>query len=309
MLCNSCGSPATTQDSSISRTKTTVADRRREQNRLAQQRFRQKNRERKAAPEQDQSHPQTSASNALDDINPIAPSELTPVTPPSIICSSRGQSSISRLEDSRGDSVIDDFFLDPNANCGTNKDSTPDFWTSTLKGTAPFAAAPSPLALPSELRDCQERHTTSIPSDPVGNNESGRARAGQTVLHRAVQTGNSKVVRLLLEHNADCNSKDNAGLTPLSCAVIGGHEEILELLLSHGARMGHVDNAHWSALHWAVFHNRHRILERLLSCCGGDSSLLNIRNKDGETPLSVAVGAGSEVAVKLLLEFGATVNQ
>jgi ankyrin repeat protein len=55
-------------------------------------------------------------------------------------------------------------------------------------------------------------------------------------------------------------------------------------------------------------HNRHSILERLLSCCGGDSSLLNIQNKDGETPLSVAVGAGGEVAVKLLLEFGATVN-
>jgi ankyrin repeat protein len=128
------------------------------------------------------------------------------------------------------------------------------------------------------------------------------------VLHRAVQTGNSKVVRLLLEHHADCDSKDNAGLTPLLCAVIGGHEEILELLLSHGAGVGHVDNAHWSALHWAVFYNRHRILERLLRCCCADSSLLNIRNKDGETPLSVAVGAGSEVAVKLLLEFGATVN-
>lgn len=226
--------------------------------------------------------------------------------------------------------MIDDFFLDPNPNCGTSKYSMPDFLTSTLKETAPLAATASaatasaattttdttttttttpPLALSSDLRDCQEHHTTRSLSDPVDdNNESGRASAGQTVLHRAVQTGNSKVVRLLLEHRADCDSKDNAGLTPLSCAVIGGHEEILELLLSHGAGVGHVDNAHWSALHWAVFYNRHRILERLLRCCCADSSLLNIRNKDGETPLSVAVGAGSEVAVKLLLEFGATVN-
>jgi hypothetical protein len=33
-----------------------------------------------------------------------------------------------------------------------------------------------------------------------------------------------------------------------------------------------------------------------------------IQNKDGETPLSVGVVAGNEVAVKLLLEFRATVN-
>ncbi|GAD98261.1 hypothetical protein PVAR5_6952 [Paecilomyces variotii No. 5] len=204
MLCSSCGSPVTTQDPSISRAKTAVADRRREQNRLAQQRFRRQSNDppcdlditdfpsardkikienEKPPPEQDQSHPQTRASNALDDINPIAPSALTPVTPPIITCSSRRQSSISRFEDSRGDSVIDDFFLDPNANCETNKDTTPDFLTSALKGTTPFAAATTPLALPSELRDCQEHHTARNTSDPVDSNESGRAPAGQTVLH------------------------------------------------------------------------------------------------------------------------------
>ncbi|KAJ6086420.1 ankyrin repeat-containing domain protein [Penicillium canescens] len=296
MLCTSCGFPTSTQDSGSPRAKAAVADRRREQNRRAQQRFRQ----------QDQSHPQNCASNALDDMSPIASSALTPVTPPSTMCTSRRKSSIGRYEESRGDNVIDyDFFLDPNDRCEMNQ-GTHDFWTSTLKETAPFAA--TALVLPSELKDCRGHHTTRNRGDSVDNNESGRVPAGPTVLHRAVQTGNSKVVRLLLEHNADCNSKDNAGLTPLMCAVIGGHEEVLELLLSHGAGIGHVDNAHWSALHWAVFHNRHRILERLLSCCGGDASLLNIRNKDRETPLSVAVGAGSEVAVKLLLEFGATVN-
>jgi ankyrin repeat protein len=214
------------------------------------------------------------------------------------------QSPLARYEEIQGESMVDyDFLLNPNDRCETNK-GTDDFWTTTLKQAAPFSAIA--LLPPPELKDCREVHTN--PSGSVDSNETGRVSAGPTVLHQAVQTGNSKVVCLLLEHNADCNSKDNTGLTPLLYAVIGGHEEIVELLLSHGAGIGHVDNAHWSALHWAVFHNRHRILERLLSCCGGDDSLLNIRNKDGQTPLSVAVGAGSEVAVKLLLEFGATVN-
>ncbi|KAF5866523.1 hypothetical protein ETB97_011408 [Aspergillus alliaceus] len=303
MLCTSCGFPTLTQDSSSAGAKAAAADRRREQNRRAQQRFRQKHRQRKATSEQDQSHPQNSASDALDDINPIASSALTPS---STMCTSRRQSSIGRYEESRGDNVIDcDFFLDPNDGYAVDKGAD-DFWTSTLKETAPLAA--TTLVLPSELEDSRGHHTTRSLGDSVDNNEGGRAQGGLTMLHRAVQTGNSKVVRLLLEHNADCNSKDNAGLTPLSCAIIGGHEEVFELLLSHGAGIGHVDNDHRSALHWAVLHNRHRILKRLLSCCGGDTSLLNRRNKDGETPLSVAVGAGSEVAVELLLESGAKVN-
>jgi hypothetical protein len=216
---------------------------------------------------------------------------------------------MGHYQEIRGDNVIDyELSLDPNDQCVINK-VVEDFWTSTLKEAAPFAAPA--LILPSEPKDCRGHHTTMNPGDPVEpsveHSESAGVPAGPTMLHRAVQTGNSKVVSLLLEHNADCNSKDNAGLTPLLCAVMGGYEDVIELLLSHGASIGHLDNAHWSALHWAVFHNRHRILERLLCCCGGDTSLLNTRNKDGDTPLSVAVGAGSEVAVKLLLESGATV--
>ncbi|KAJ5958645.1 uncharacterized protein N7479_005795 [Penicillium vulpinum] len=305
MLCTSCGIPTSRQDSSSPRAKAAVADRRREQNRRAQKRFRQKNRERKATPDQDQSHPQNGASDTLDDISPLASCALTPLTLPIPMCTSRRQSSICRYDENRGDIVIDyDFLLDPNDR-GMNKGAD-DFWTTTLKHTAPFAS--TALVPPLELKDSRAYHTTSNPGDSVDHNESDRVPAVPTVLHRAVQTGNSKVVCLLLEHNADCNSKDKAGLTPLLYAVIGGHEEILELLLLHGASIAHVDNGHWSALHWAVFHNRHSMLDRLLRYCGGDTSLLNIRDKDGQTPLSVAVGAGSEVAVKLLLEFGATVN-
>ena len=228
------------------------------------------------------------------------------LTPPSTLCASPGQSLIGYYEESRGETVVDwDFVLEPSDRFGMDT-SADDFWTTSLNDTFPLSS--STLVLHSEEDSHQEHYTLSNPGDAADGNESGRAQGGPTVLHRAVRTGNSKVVRLLLDHKADCNSRDNSGLTPLLCATIGGHEEVLELLLSHGADIKHVDNSGQSALHWAVLHNRHRILKRLLRCCEGDSSLLNRPNKDGETPLSVAVGAGSELAVKLLLEFGATVN-
>lgn len=235
---------------------------------------------------------------------------------------SRRQSSIGRDEETRLDTVIDwDLFLDPSDNngFGLDKSSIDDFWTTSLKDTASLGGATT-VVPPSVAEECQGHHphttaatttTTTNPSDAAENTDrnSSKTPGGQTVLHRAVQTGNSKVVRLLLEHNAECDTKDQLGLTPLLYAIVGGHEDVVELLLAHGAGLGHVDNAHGSALHWAALHDRPRILQRLLrACSAGDRALLNRPNRDGETPLSVSVGAGSEVAVRLLLESGATVN-
>ncbi|KAK7961065.1 hypothetical protein PG996_011705 [Apiospora saccharicola] len=314
MLCASCGLPTSTEESSSAREKASAANRRREQNRRAQQRFRQKHRQRKVAPDQDQSNTQANSnSDAPDEGSPRTTGALTP---PSTMYTGRRQSSIDGDGVNRPENVIDwDLFLDPNDGgaFGLDKSNMDDFWTTSLKDTASLGGATA-VVPPSMVEECQGHHhqqttiTTTNSSTPVDISDGTKTQGGQTVLHRAVQTGNSKVVRLLLEHNAECNSKDSLGLTPLLYAIVGGHEDVVELLLSHGAGIGHVDNAHGSALHWAVMHDHPRILKRLLKSCGRDLSLLNRQNKDGETPLSVSVSVGSEVAVKLLLESGATVN-
>ncbi|KAK8108552.1 hypothetical protein PG984_014353 [Apiospora sp. TS-2023a] len=276
----------------------------------------EKHRQRKAAPDQDQSNAQTNSnSDAPDEGSPRTTGALTPPST-STMYSGRRQSSIGRDEENRSENVIDwDLFLDPNdgSGFGLDKSNMDDFWTTSLKDTASLGGATTTVVPPSAVEECQGHNqqitaTTTKSSNSVDISHASKVQGGQTVLHRAVQTGNSKVVRLLLEHNAECNSKDSLGLTPLLYAIVGGHDDIVELLLSHGAGIGHVDNAHGSALHWAVMHDRPRILKRLLKSCGGDLALLNRQNKDGETPLSVSVSAGSEVAVKLLLESGATVN-
>ena len=137
------------------------------------------------------------------------------------------------------------------------------------------------------------------------SNHEGRFRP--STLHTAVQKGNGRIVRLLLEHGADCNSKDAAGLTPLLHATIGGYEEVTDLLLLYGAGVQHVDNYHRSALHWAVIHGRERLLQKLLKNCAGDCALVNGFTIEGRTALHIAVEMGFEPAVELLLENGAKI--
>lgn len=129
-----------------------------------------------------------------------------------------------------------------------------------------------------------------------------------STLHTAVQKGNCKILRLLLEHGADCDQKDTAGLTPLTCATIRGDEDMVCLLLSHGAGMEHVDNSHRSALHWAITCRRERLLPKLLKHCGDDDSLINSRTVEGRTALYIAVETGFDEAVELLLGHGAKLD-
>jgi ankyrin repeat protein len=55
---------------------------------------------------------------------------------------------------------------------------------------------------------------------------------GRTALHRAVLEGEIQAVRLLLEHGADVNVRDNSGGTP---SRRRGYHEIVELLSGYGA--------------------------------------------------------------------------
>jgi ankyrin repeat protein len=127
-------------------------------------------------------------------------------------------------------------------------------------------------------------------------------------LHMAVQNGQGKIVRILLEHDADCNIKDRDGLTPLAHATIRGYEDVADLLLSHGASLRHLDHHHRSALHWAVLHCRDRLLKKLLKHCAGDSALINGYTKEGRTALHIAIDTGFEAAVEVLLKSGANVQ-
>lgn len=127
----------------------------------------------------------------------------------------------------------------------------------------------------------------------------------QSPLHIAVQKGNAKIVQLLLQHKADCNQRDGNGLTALMHAVIHGHDDIAHLLLLNGACTSIVNSQHQSVLHFAVLHCRDRLLKKLLQHSKGDGTVINGYTTDGQTPLHMAIATGFEIAVELLLEYGA----
>jgi ankyrin repeat protein len=59
-----------------------------------------------------------------------------------------------------------------------------------------------------------------------------RDNRGKTSLYKAVQRGRIEVARLLLEHSADVNARDESGMI---LSQYTDQQEILELLSEYGA--------------------------------------------------------------------------
>ncbi len=163
-----------------------------------------------------------------------------------------------------------------------------------------------------------------------------------TLLHRAIDYGNTEAVRLLIDHGADVNrilpgiadhwyayydlgDKDrfkprDDGYSPLALAAAGGHLEIVLLLRRHGAKVrgvgicGHKDEG-YTLLHAAA----ERILEihgtdgparrRMILYAISQGDDVNAKTTRGlTTPLHNAAAAGFVRTAKLLIERGANVN-
>jgi ankyrin repeat protein len=58
-----------------------------------------------------------------------------------------------------------------------------------------------------------------------------------TALHGAVARGDGDIVKMLLEHGADPNARQESGFVPLHEAAANGKEAIARLLVEHGARV------------------------------------------------------------------------
>ncbi|MGH7144568.1 MAG: ankyrin repeat domain-containing protein [Planctomycetota bacterium] len=129
---------------------------------------------------------------------------------------------------------------------------------------------------------------------------------GRTPLQMAAALGSFDVCKSLLEDKADVKLSDDQGNTPLHLAVTSRNIELVNLLLKYHPLLDAQNNIHVTPIYIAVATGQNDMLEVLLKAGASPncSQLPPVR-----PPLCLAVDYDDEKAVKLLLDYGAKVNQ
>jgi ankyrin repeat protein len=118
-----------------------------------------------------------------------------------------------------------------------------------------------------------------------------------TIFFQAVQAGDARKVKALLDSNASlATAKNEKGQTPLLLAVYGGKQEIRDLLLAHGVEL---------ELHEAAATGH---LERVKHFVEKDPALAKSYSPDGFPVFALAAVFGHKEVAEYLLEKGAEVN-
>jgi hypothetical protein len=138
-----------------------------------------------------------------------------------------------------------------------------------------------------------------------GADPNVRDQCGRNPLHAAAFSGNFEVVRILIGYDSvDINTRDVYGSTPLHWAL-GGHNvkdgSVLRLMLEHGAGINLKNQIGRTPLHYASVDG---VLEfvRLLLKHGAD---VEAKDNAGKTAWQEAADRGHDEVVELLLEYGA----
>ncbi|KAJ8667125.1 hypothetical protein QAD02_008787 [Eretmocerus hayati] len=129
--------------------------------------------------------------------------------------------------------------------------------------------------------------------------------SGKTVLHCASWKGFLKIVKILIEFNANVNAQTTNGFTALHYAIQNDHKEIVEILLKSGADLYRtlvLDQN--TPLHLAAIGSYRDIVENILNY----DVNIDLKNKDGMTALHLASQCGNLDAVETLLKYGSDIN-
>jgi len=124
-----------------------------------------------------------------------------------------------------------------------------------------------------------------------------------TALINAVLNANKPVIFQLLEKGADADVLSFFGLTPLSFAVIFTDAEAVKAILKKTKKVNAMDVGGNSVLMYAGY-NEHDDVEMIQALLDNGADV-NIKAKDGATPLSWASKKGNTATVALLKKAGA----
>lgn len=88
---------------------------------------------------------------------------------------------------------------------------------------------------------------------------------GYTPLHEAVSNGHSEILKVLLRHDGDVNSRANSGYTPLHLAASSGHVDCVRVLLENAADIANTDEYGKTPIQTAELSSKHGVVKVLRS--------------------------------------------
>ena len=139
-----------------------------------------------------------------------------------------------------------------------------------------------------------------------GADTSVQDSQGSTPLHEAIRYGNLDIAKLLLKNGANVNAKDKIGKTPIMIVPPQKKiEETYKLLISYKADLTQKDMYGDTVLHTASMLKINPELMALFTKNGAD---VNARNKEGVTPLQIAIQKKEAQTIKLLTTNGANIH-
>ena len=129
---------------------------------------------------------------------------------------------------------------------------------------------------------------------------------GLASLHYAVLGGSRVTCAILIDNKANLDAETKAGFRPLSLAAGQGNLGLYMSLVEAGAQVAFIDSFGRSVLHLAAFGNNPKLITAVLSHKSAPS--IDLPNKQGYTPLMIAVERQRIVAAQTLLNLGASVK-
>ena len=132
----------------------------------------------------------------------------------------------------------------------------------------------------------------------------GRNRAGQSVLHLALDQGHTAVVELLLARGASITARDKMGNTPLHVVAELGDSKLARLLLDKGAEVDAAGNDGWTPLHLAASWGSREVARLLMERGASRTSV----NDKGNTPAQQAKNDNHPEMAELLETGGSGID-